>query len=149
MSTTTAEAILRAEVARLTAQMADAETRATWASDELRDFKKRVAEAAAKGKKAHGWCSEIDDIVNDLGLEMPSYRKQITVDISLKLSALLTEPDDHTMEWYRGSVTVEQMDHESGRGVGWMVFLDDDFDEVEADDYTIQPNATVEDVTGA
>lgn len=67
---------LEAEVARL--------------QKRLNDFSAEVVEAAVHGKRVNGWCSEIDRIIEKLGLSMADsygYRAKVTIEIEFEANA--------------------------------------------------------------
>ena len=62
----------------------DTKSEETQAS-ELDEFKKRVWEAAQAAKAEHGWCSEIDAVLEQLGVQDPSPRVTYRVMIPVEL----------------------------------------------------------------
>lgn len=58
------------------------------ADETLESFKLRVWEAAQAAKKEHGWCSEIDKIVADLGVTGPTRRYRITIPVEIDVTGV-------------------------------------------------------------
>lgn len=54
----------------------------------LESFKLRVWEAAQAAKRQHGWCSEVDKVVADLGIEAPTRRYRVAVQFEVDVSGV-------------------------------------------------------------
>lgn len=60
-------------------------------------FKAQVVELARDAKDEHGWCDEVDRMLEQLGLEMPKRKATITIEI-------------HDLSLYEDWVGSESMD---------------------------------------
>lgn len=129
------EALL-AEVERLKQEVRDAHQQTEEAvgaeRERLIEFRREVGLAAAKGKAEHGWCAEIDYIMDDLGVEMPRLRARFTVSTELTFTSLCGDRDDHGEEWYAQSVQVRETSSPNG-GQAYLIYLDGDHTEVRVD----------------
>lgn len=62
---------------------------------EFERFKERVVEDAVEATEAHGWCSEVREVIEGLGLEWPEQSKQIEFDVEITVHVTATVSGDN------------------------------------------------------
>lgn len=87
-------------------------------------FKRRVERVAMEYAKDHGWCSQVDQALQDMGLEAPKARAEFTVTVTYRVNATSCERYcDVSESSVTGSMTVS----EDG------IQMNDDWTDVEVD----------------
>jgi hypothetical protein len=119
---------LVAEIQRLKAEVRQRD-------EQMLAFRREVGLAASKGKREHGWCNEIDNIMDYLGVPMPADRYRATAEVLLVFDSVLEEEHDET--WWRESVQIRHTDSPHGNGMAFLVYLDSDHEEVVAGDFEV------------
>lgn len=64
------------------------------ARESYEEFRKKVAKLAVERANQHGWCSVIDDILAELGLERPVLRWEVKVEVEQWFSINADSADD-------------------------------------------------------
>lgn len=77
-----------------TSRSAQVYERANRAERELEGFKKSVVEEAVRYLRDHGPCSDVTDILDNLGLSLPSKRVSFTVVTRTVVTFTVTSDDD-------------------------------------------------------
>ena len=74
----------------------------------LDDLKRRVGLKAAELKATHGWCEVVDDAMDELGIKMPSLKKNVRVSVTFDIVATPNNPSSVTKEWTYQSLLVSE-----------------------------------------
>ena len=79
--------------------------------EQMETFKREVVRVASEAAEEHNWCSVIDDILRELGLERerPTYTAELTITVSF--SASRTDSRDcPERSWVRDSIRREDLE---------------------------------------
>ncbi len=76
---------MREQATDLRRQVREAGTRATAADVELDRFKRKAREVAIEKAEEHDWCSVIDEILSDMGLEPRTRTYEVSVDVTFSM----------------------------------------------------------------
>lgn len=98
---------------RMVSETSDADSRITALIREkteieatFEDFKRRVGLKAAELKAEHDWCEVVDDAMDELGIKMPSLKKNIRVSVTFDIVATPNNQSLVTEEWTYQSLLV-------------------------------------------
>lgn len=88
--------------------MADTNTDVQTAVEEaLNEFKVRVARAAMRAKSENGWCSEVDDLLEGLGIDPDAGLSKYAVTVTFILGCT---PNNMSAEFVKSSLDIEVND---------------------------------------
>lgn len=110
--------------------------------EQMLAFRRQVGQAASRGKRSHGWCDEIDNIMEDLGVPMPANKYRGTVEVLLTFDSVLDE--GHTEEWWGESVQIRHTESPNDNGQAFLVYLDADHEDVLAYDSEVVRGLDIE-----
>ena len=131
-----AEVVAKAEYDRVMTELSDCQQRLVIAHRELTVFRSEVLEAAVEGVRQHGWCDEVREIVEGLGLEWhsPSQRVSFRVQIEATVYATCRNADNVSEEFVNDSLSLDGVD----------LSMDGDWEDVDVSDVTIEGVEDVE-----
>lgn len=112
-------ATLTAERDALLVQCADS-------ARELEEFKNRVGRLAMQKAREHGWCSVVQNLLEELDVKVPTMRFGFDVLLRVHVTGTNISHYEETADFIRGSLNV----YEEG-AAGLMVSLDDDWEDSE------------------